>query len=346
MPKIFQRSPGGNYYIRLYRDNSEKWMSLHTSSKREAEKRAGRLQYGHLPQLLQAVVDKPKTPLSDIWKEYSSTAAYRALKPSSLESKIAAWMDFERNIGIKYADDLSPAICAKYLEKIIKETSSSTGRHRRTTLSSIWSEIAHRFPGLSNPWKDLPKTHSEGASRHTGAFTPAQVSSILKALRLRDGNWLGMVLISLHTGLRLKDVVYLRHEQAANGVLVVLPAKTERKGRSVHIPIHPSIQGYFHAGEGFLWPEEVERYEKSRQYHGIAFASILKDIGIKSDAKNRCGFHSLRATFITEMEKAGVERRSIQSAVGHRSGQQTAEYSDLRMTAEEASKINYNIAKP
>ncbi len=341
MSKIFQRKAGGSFYIRIYKGGGERLLSLRTNARREAEKRAGRILYSNLPAILQAAVDRPRTSLSQLWDEFVKSKAFTSLKPSSAKEKTMIWKEFSKDIKVKDADDVTTSRIVEWVEGVSKASSPSTARIKRSHISSVWRAVAHKFSGLPDPWVNLPRIDGDGQEKHTGTFSRKQIGDILEALSKRNDNWRAMVMIALHTGLRLTDVVHLRHEMAQDGVLSLTPRKTERKARPVHIPIHPDIRRFFNKGEGFLWEGEVKAYKANRQQHSQQFKRILGTIGIHSEGKSRIGFHSLRATFISALERAGVERRGIQSAVGHRSGEQTGKYSDLTLTDGDIAKLDY-----
>jgi integrase len=53
----------------------------------------------------------------------------------------------------------------------------------------------------------------------------------------------------------------------------------------------------------------------------------------------KTGYHSLRTTFVTRCETAGIPRPLIQSMVGHSAGQMTGHYSEAIATSEMLSRI-------
>lgn len=340
MPNIFQRNPGGSFYIRIVRGEHQKWISLRTKVKKEAERRAGRILYGTLPALLQAAVEKPKTTMQEAWEEYEKTQAAKTLKFKYLAAKKVIWVEFAKYSFGKYFEDMTPSITGKYLESIIERSSVANARNHKAMLSSVWASIRHLHPGIVDPWESLPPLLTpQGETKHTQSMTPEMVKTILDSLRTREDGLYGMALVSLHTGARLIDVVHMRHEYLKAGYIVFLPEKTIRKGRPVRIPIHPAIRGFFHEGEtGYLWPDEVARYKSSKAAHSMAFKRAFVGAGLAGD---RLSFHSFRATFISQCERMHIERRAVQSAVGHTKETQTGEYSDLTIRPDEIEKLSF-----
>jgi integrase len=122
---------------------------------------------------------------------------------------------------------------------------------------------------------------------------------------------------------------------ARDGYISLVPAKTHRKGRMVRIPIHSSIAKLF-SRNGQLFPYLSSRYAKDRGSLSREFRAILDDAGIPKDGT---GFHSLRATFITSLEQAGVDRSLVQGMVGHTSPMQTAHYSRVVATQAQIERL-------
>lgn len=342
MPRIFQRVPGGNYYVRVYSGGGEKWRSLRTTKRREAERRAARLLYCAMPADLRQAVDKPAITLVDLWEEYARSHPARQLSKASIEDKARCYTEFCRAVRLKTVDQLTPLACAEYLEDIIAKSSPANARHHKTQVASVWGAMSVKL-GIDNPWLNLPRISTEpGRVRHTAVFSPDQLAKILEAIK--GTSMEGIVLLSLHTGARLKDAVLMRHEYLKGDIIEFLPSKTQRRGKPVRLPVHPSIRGFFGLGEGFLWPDEARLYQRKRSSHTNAFRYLLSKLGIKGEGRKRLSFHSLRATFISEMERLGVKRERVQGAVGHVDPRQTAAYSNVTIDAQDMARMT--VARP
>lgn len=340
MPKIFQRIRGGSYYVRLYSHGKERKLSLRTSSKREAERRAGRLIYGTLPAILQSVIDAPKTTLAEAWEEYLKSDRAKALKPSSRHTNAAAFADLAEDYPKLMLEDITVQIATEHIKKISERASVATAQIHKAILNGIWKTLLHLHPGLVNPWPSTPPMlRPQGEGSRTQALSDDEIDELFKHLK---GVFRDMALLALHTGARLKDVITMRHEYRKGDYLEFLPCKTSRRGRPVRIPLHPDIMPLFKASEGFLWPSEAERYERDPTWHSVALRRAFVEAGIKGERK---GFHALRATFISRLEKAGVERRKIQAAVGHMRDEQTGKYSDIALEFSDIVKAQ-NRTKP
>lgn len=109
----------------------------------------------------------------------------------------------------------------------------------------------------------------------------------------------------------------LRVENVDGDLLRVIPAKTEgRKRVELVIPLQPEplavVERLVHvADDGYLFPR---LYDASlTKCLRIAFGRA----GVKSNTLGHASFHSLRATFISAMDDAGVPQAVTDAITGH-----------------------------
>jgi integrase len=151
------------------------------------------------------------------------------------------------------------------------------------------------------------------------------------------------VIIALYTGLRFKDVCFLKWSNVdfKKNLIELKPAKTERFSRKVQIPIHPALKrelGKIKQTSDHVLPHMAENYHK-RGFQA-EFAEILSKAKVKDSSKGNVGFHSLRHTFVTILEESGAARHASQKLVGHGSPVMTETYShDLKTATEAVNKL-------
>lgn len=338
---IFKRKTSPNYYVCLYKNGRQKWVSLRTTSKPEALKRAARLRYSTLPELLKAAVDKPTMLLDDVWEAYLKTPESQKLRASTATMKSIEWERFKKWAAKRVSDanKISKSDAEDYLKSLGREAtveeagrkikrwepvSGKTYNNIRMTLSSIWSAL-----GLDpNPWQEV-----RSASVETEPFRPladAEVSAILKAC---EGSfWRQAVLISFYTGLRRGDIIMLKWKSIKEDFkyFELWPSKTLRTGRAVYIPIHPALKLELQAMRAkagrseYLFPAEAAQYEKDPSRFAVQFRRLLAPL--KFDGK--VGFHSLRDTFTTRAAIHGIDRNEIRAMAGHTTQKMTDHYID------------------
>ena len=194
-------------------------------------------------------------------------------------------------------------------------------------MSAIWNLFA--VYDVKNIWKDIP-TRTGAHSIKYRAYSDQEVKRILKNC---TGFHYDAVIIAFHTGLRFKDICHLRIEDVdlEAGAIEIIPAKTSRFKKAVYIHLHKDVIDVLKkASENnfsdYFYPEAVEQYGSSS--FGVQFKRILKKANVKDDRHGKASFHSLRSTFITNCEEAGISRTVIQGIVGHSSPHMTERYSE------------------
>lgn len=237
---------------------------------------------------------------------------------------------FVRDCGLRCMDEVTPDAAFGYLSKKWPEQAQAK------IFNNVKSALNHVFrltlmdAGLDDsPFARIP--NRKLAPRHQRPFTEDEFVLIYQAAR---DPWKTAVLIAWFTGLRQKDVFLLRWDAICGDVLTVLPGKTARFGRAVQIPIHPqlvaALKALPHVNDRVLgaWPYDP----KSVQFQ-TAFGKLLKRLKIVDDDLGIVNFNSLRDSFVTRCDAAGIPRHAIRGLVGHVYDDQTDLYSHDLTTA-------------
>ena len=201
--------------------------------------------------------------------------------------------------------------------------------NNRSSLCAIWNLLI--VYDIENIWKDIP-ARTGGNSIKYRAYANDEVKCILE--NCTDFHF-DAVIIAFHTGLRFKDICHLKIEDVnlKVGLLEIIPAKTSRFKKAVFIHLHNDVIDVFKkslAGKDssdYFYPEAVEQYGSGS--FGQQFKKILKKANVKDNRHGKASFHSLRSTFITNCEEAGIRRSVIQGIVGHGSPHMTERYSEI-----------------
>lgn len=250
------------------------------------------------------------------------------------ESQKKIWRKFQREIKLKYMDELTQEKAFDYLEEHCPGESGKRFNNVRSALHTIY-KLTLMESGLSeSPFEKIPQRRLR--SRHQRPFTEEEFIRIYEAA---PQPWKSASLIAWFTGLRQKDVFQLRWDNITEDVLETIPAKTARFGRGVRIPIHPQLLQELKSlprvnarvlGAWKYIPNDI-RFRR-------AFGEILDRLGITDNARGIVTFNSLRDSFVTRCDEAGIPRHAIRGIVGHTSDEMTDLYShDL----ESARKIQH-----
>lgn len=259
------------------------------------------------------------------------------------ESTKKIWRKFEREINLRYMDQLTNEAAFDYLSDKCGGASGKRFNNVRSALNSVYKLTLLESGMDDSPFARIPQRRLQ--SKHQRPFTEEEFIRIYQAA---PQPWKSAALIAWFTGLRQKDVFLLRWSDIEGDVLTTVPAKTSRFGRGVQIPIHPQLaaelQSLPHVDDRVLgaWPY-TPNYIRFRR----AFGEILDRLGIRDNQRGIVAFNSLRDSFVTRCDAAGIPRHAIRGIVGHVSDETTDLYSHDLTTARLVQGLpSVNLDKP
>jgi integrase len=233
------------------------------------------------------------------------------------------WRRFERESGFTFMNDVTPRDALNYLEKVAPN-GGKYYNNTRSALNGIYRLLLIDAGMESSPFALVRSVKVSSLSQR-----PITSEEYRRILAVADSPWKEAVQIAWHTGLREKDVFTLKWSEISGDLIRKLPAKTARFRREVLIPIHPALQRVLDA-----LPRKGERvlgawaYKPNYIYFKRSFGKILAAAGIEQeDASGRVVFNSLRNSFISRCDAAGIPRHAIRGIVGHVSDSMTDLYS-------------------
>ena len=281
--------------------------------------------------ITESSIKRPGLSLSIVWDKFSTDTSQNKRTDRTMKSKKSAWFTFyewmqDKHPDIETMNDVSREIAHDYM-KTFKEKSSSTYNNNKNCLSSIWQTLIIPYNLKENIWRLI-----SGAENDSTSYRDFTYQEVMQIIAEAKGFWRYATAIGFYTGLRFKDVVHLKKSQIHGQYIVLIPAKTHRNKKDVYIFIHPDLQkilDYVIAesdpGQDYLFPQAVRDYKKKSLQ--TAYGKLLEACEIKEDSRGIIGFHSLRHTFVTINEAAGVDRKVLQGIVGHGSPVMTGHYS-------------------
>jgi len=240
------------------------------------------------------------------------------------------WSKFAREAGVAYMDQVTPELVHEYLARYAR---GKTANNVRGAINRVFS-LSLLESGLDrSPANLVPSRRNDSDHQR-----PILESEFLRLYAAASDPWRTALLIGWHTGLREGDVAALRWSEllvSPGDAPIVTPGKTRRFRRSVQIPIHPQLAAALSALPrsneyvlGQWWPRGVVRASDRR-----TLASLFASCGVRSDASGIVNFNSLRDSFISRMDAAGIPRHAIRGIVGHVSDDMTDLYSHDLTTA-------------
>lgn len=246
------------------------------------------------------------------------------------ETTVKRFRAFSFAVPYRYMDEVTPEIAFDYLAKKCPDPVNGKNFNNIKSALNIVFRLTLLDSGMDeSPFARIP--NRKNSSNHQRPFTEKE---FIRIYTNAPEPWKSAALIAWFTGLRQKDVFSLRWDCIADDVLTVLPAKTARFGRAVRIPIHPQLAAALkqlpHVDERVLGAWE---YNPASITFRRAFGALLRRLKIGDTADGFVAFNSLRDSFVTRCDAAGIPRHAVRGLVGHVSDDQTDLYSHDLTTA-------------
>lgn len=294
------------------------------------------------------------------WVEHWTAEKDQTTKPGTAHFYRATTTLFLDFLG-EQADSPLESITDKEV-RAFRDSRRKAGRVAKTcnqnlkVLRSLFGDAVKIAAILHNPATAI-KTLAETDSTSREPFSMGEVANLIEAAPSTD--WEGVILIGAFTGLRLVDACNLKagNLDLDRGVLNLTPRKTERKGTTVEIPLHPEVVDYFARNEPSpfdatpLFPslaidKSGGRGGLSAQFRGIMEASgVARNVTRKTEdgaARETAArsFHSLRHTFTSWLANADVPEEVRQKMTGHTDSRTHQKY-----THQELSTLKAGVDK-
>lgn len=330
------------FYLVCRIDGRQKWRALHTTHRQTALRRArelccGRRDVDERAWLLAMVRqgEEARCRLSyletceqvtweNLWPAFLFRIAPARVPPSG-EVSYRRWLTVLAahavesaastpvSLGADAAKRITASLCARY---------AAVGRMVRF-FRRVWASL-----GLdASIWAQAPRALRP--PKRFRRLSVGEVRSIRAWLLARRHRDLADILeIGYYTGLRLSDICELEFSEVAEDrrFLSLVPNKVrERKRLPLLIPLAGPAQAIVRRrlprAPGPLFPRLPAPGVVSKRFR-YAFRSV----GVGSNGIGRASFHSLRATFISLMDDAGVPPYLTDSITGHGGGTLHARY--------------------
>ena len=337
---------GHKLYLVLRIENKSKWVSLKTNNLNIARKRARKLLppedserswLMHLAKLgndataaLRTRDAMAKLTWQNLWDEFlsKSTGTLTSTSEISYERWMRILSDTADTLGLTPNDIIKNESCAKITAKLLGAYVSARrilGFYRR-----VWRTL-----GLDpRAWECdhvLLARSTSGRHKFYRRLTMGELRKIHRYLKVKAPDLADMVVIGYSTGLRLSDVAELDigEIEAEGRFLSVVPNKTRtQKPVPLRIPLTNQARDILLRrrksitdGSRYIFSEDV----RNRPTRKIAAA--FRSCGVLAVGNGRASFHSLRATFISMMDEAGIPPHITDAITGHAGGDMHSRYS-------------------
>lgn len=335
----------GRYYVYYTSNGKQYTRALPATSRAEAETMAKQIQ--ELARLNRIRV-KLKNHLSFLSETKNNKLIVSALLPQKKRLKISdvlPLVESRIDLGVSaqkifkafikkippnllYVDEITPELALTYLESEFSKKSFKTYNNNKMALNHIFKTVLIESGLQDSPFSKIPPKKKTEIKSHR----PFSEEELRKILSNCSSAWKTLVLISWYTGLARESCLRLSPEHIIyidnREWISILRGKTKRFGRSVQIPLHPELKKYLDGikKSGSVLPFYLQT-GKEKNFNIRKFNEILNKSGVKSNQLGTADFHSLRASFISRCDAAGIPRHAVRSMVGHVSDNVTDVYS-------------------
>ena len=351
MTGSLQRKRGWFYYV-FRRNGHQQWIALRTRIRRIARQRAfqfvgcpGGNEAGEAQWLLFLVQcgDRARTQLSRLHKR--QTLAWNGLWNAYLLAHVgtistSGRVSYERWLRILTDWARKNRIVAPaFLDPV-------QARKCANDLSADYASVNRMLYLFRNVWKTLDMdggvwacgtVRSSVVHEHYRRLSVPEVRRIEAYFRERDATLADVIALGYYTGLRLSDVCELERGEVAESheFLNLQPNKTRgRKEQILRIPLVPDAKRIVSDRMATYAKSAVELFPELRNVRPSRLLSRgFAACGVKKDGNGRASFHSLRATFISMMDEAGVPPHVTDAITGHCGGGMHARYTQPSASA-------------
>lgn len=307
----------------------------------------------HIAEARRLRTHKP-IPLTEVWKSFMKKFT-RSVAPGTLDNYERHWLKFKtwlesNHPEVKNLNDVNSEFAEEYADKLSTDDklSASTFNQHRGTLMQIHKSLAKELATTENIWVHIERKTDSGVSRKE--LDEKQITAVLgkfddeKFELLNKDEMRVMFNCGAWTGLRLADCSLMKWVSIDidENLIRCVPIKTQRRGKTVTIPLHPTLKQQLLIAKGwktndYVLPKVAERYK--RNPHGVKMDAlkVFQKCKIKTSIEvpgrkkqaNIVGFHSLRHSFVSFCAKAGVPLAVVQTIVGHTSPAITRHYTHI-----------------
>lgn len=240
-------------------------------------------------------------------------------RPLSVNHK-KIWDIFAKKIGVKFADQVTPALALNFLEKHYCRGNGKTYNNVKSALNTVFRCCLVEANLTASPFAAIINKRVTEVETHRN-LTLEEFDRLIKAIPLHMQI---VAMLSRWTTQRLETCTRITPEMLdfERKVFIIDPGKTRRFGKWVCCPIMPEIEAFLRP----LLPKckadlpIVKNFSpwQNTRYTNV-FTKYFRNLGIDDTESGKASFHSIRGTAITWFKEHGVKGEELRSITGHSS---------------------------
>lgn len=237
------------------------------------------------------------------------------------KSHIAAWEQFVKKIGVKYADQVTPEVAQSYLDTYYSSGNGKTYNNQKSMLNTIFRCCLIESRLNDSPFRIIINKRVISINSHRN-LTLKEFDSIQEAGSM---DVKVMAMLSRWTAQRLETCARITFEMIDfdRKVIVINPGKTWRYKKWVCCPVLPELERFLHSLQGKMKNDSIPIVKafgyKNDKAFSVKFSRLLTTLKIHDTEEGKASFHSLRGTAITWFKEHGIKGDELRHITGHES---------------------------
>ena len=300
------------WYLRTCIGGKQKFESLHTTKKSEAQKILDQIKMKAAMPSMPGMNDKDIESMAKDWlKQVELVVGWDGKTRMAYSSRIKKWTAWCRENGIRthskftaqeayrFVQDMAEFLAPKSVSEIVKVVRKC----REWNTETFDLRDFNPFKSIKTP--KIPRGRVE-------FWTSEEVEQIMKnAPSMAFRAFWGLM---AYAGLRFSEARNLRKENVHNGLITVINGKG---GKNAEIPVSKKLAELikpYMKGEGLLIPkiEVPMRSDKAIEFLKVA-------VGVAEIEGGEISHHKLRHSFASELLRQGTNPRTVQELMRHSS---------------------------
>lgn len=305
--------------------------------------------------------NQPALTISDAWDAFDGDLTSKNRDPATQTNygqwynQFTAWLASTHS-DIKELREVNATIAREYAAYLLGKVRGTTYNRHLNALALIWTTLSSKdtdgapiYPDArlgGNPfaWDKRSKT---GIPRITlkkddkpNRRRVLNLDELARIMNAAQGEMKVLIALGFYTGLRLGDCALLRWDNIdrVNGIITTTSRKTDTETNPrIHWRLKEIIENNVTTTSGYLLPEIAALYNggtTGRVKLVKMIAALFQSVGIKTStdegegvrSRPDCGFHSLRHTYVTQLERVGATLAERQLLAGHHTAAMTKHY--------------------
>ncbi len=365
---LYQKKPGGTWYVRTRIDGKSIVRSTRTKSKREAEKSRSKIMepyaLGDKAKVYKEVVNKledtneriatlnepPPLAINTVWIKYIKSNERPDSGDATLGRYHSIWKRFEKWVTVKHVeieslDQITEQLTDEYANslKTAKYAPSTFNQHKNFLKLHFGVLLPHK----PNPWQRIKSRRLNTLATRKKSLTPSQYENLLAATEY-ESDMYDLLVTLAWTGLRLIDATLMRWSEVdfKDNVITIAPQKTKRRqAKIVYIPMFPAVLEVLNRRQSgtvlnpaaFVFPELAAIYQRDKSVLSRQIGAVFTKAGMQTSiaqadrklALVRYGAHSFRHFFVSVASAAGMPSVMIKSITGHDTDSMLSHYQHI-----------------